>query len=87
MIADFSCRVPHMRFGDFRNGQTTGLGHLQPLANDCSGAVRFGVLRGLEISGPRLLEGHFEMLAPSAVVPLQGFSVDHFVITCRPEIA
>ena len=27
MTADFSCRVPHMKFGDFRNGRTTALGH------------------------------------------------------------
>lgn len=34
MIADFSCRVTHMKFGDFRNGRTTGLGHEETYAND-----------------------------------------------------
>lgn len=34
------------------------LGHLQPLPNDFLGAVQFGMLRGLEISGHRLPEAN-----------------------------
>ena len=33
MIADFSCGVPHMKFGDFRNERRTGLGLLRKIAN------------------------------------------------------
>ena len=28
MIADFLCKVPHMKLGDFKNGRSTGLGYL-----------------------------------------------------------
>lgn len=42
MIADFSCRVPHMKFGDFRNGRTTGLGQKRTLVS-CT--LRFIQLR------------------------------------------
>ena len=29
IVADFLSGMPHMKFGDFRNERTTGLGHLQ----------------------------------------------------------
>ena len=33
MNVDFSCTVPDMKFGDFRNGRTTGLGQYLPSTN------------------------------------------------------
>ena len=53
IVADFLSGMPHMKFGDFRNERTTGLGHLQSLVDDRFGAVRLGLLRGHESSSHR----------------------------------
>ena len=34
MIADFLCKVPHMKLGNFGNGRTTGLGQFPTVTND-----------------------------------------------------
>jgi hypothetical protein len=43
MIADFSCRVPHMKFGEFRNGRRNGLSQERAVASDRCQAIKFRV--------------------------------------------
>ena len=43
MNVDFSCTVPDMKFGDFRNGRTTGLGQEPTFASDWYSAAFNGI--------------------------------------------
>jgi hypothetical protein len=45
MIANFSCKVLHMNFGDLRNGRKTGLGQLRALPSDWYQLTKFRVGR------------------------------------------
>ena len=47
MIADFSRRVSHIKFGDFRNGWAAGLGQMRSLVR-----YRFAAASSLQLAAP-----------------------------------